>query len=48
MDGVRTILVEGNIIFNCNTTYDNVNSSWAWIAKDGNIKIYNGTGTPNV
>lgn len=50
MSGVRTVIVEGNITMNCNTVYDDstANSSWAWIAKDGNIGIYNGAGSPNV
>lgn len=47
MDGVRTVIVEGNIIFNCNAIYRDAGSSWAWIAKDGNIQVYNGTGNPN-
>lgn len=47
MDGVRTVIVEGNIILNCNTVYADSTASWAWIAKGGNIQVYNGTGTPN-
>jgi hypothetical protein len=39
MDGIRTVLVEGNIIFNCNTVYPDINTSWAWIAKGGNITV---------
>jgi hypothetical protein len=47
MEGVRTVIVEGNIVFKCNTVYTDVNSSWAWIAKDGNIIVDNGDGTVN-
>jgi len=47
MEGVRTVLVEGNIILNCNTVYADTSASWAWIAKGGDIQVYNGTGTPN-
>ena len=45
MTGVKTVLVEGNITFECNTSYpsDDTTSSWAWIAKNGSIKIFNGT-----
>ena len=47
MTGVRTILVEGSITFNCNTVYpsNDTTSSWAWIAKGGDIKVSNGTNT---
>lgn len=47
MTGVRTVLVEnGNIIFKCNTSYasNDTTSSWAWIVKGGDIKVYNGIG----
>lgn len=47
MTGVRTVIVEGDIIIRCNTVYENALSSWAWIAKDGNIIIDNGDGTVN-
>ena len=47
MEGVKTVLVEWDIIFNCNTVYQDTSSSWAWIAKDGNIRVSNGIGTPN-
>lgn len=33
MSGVKTLIVEGNITFNDNVTYDNNNASWAFIAK---------------
>lgn len=44
MTGVQTILVEGNITFKCNVGYPSgdTKSSWAWIAKGGNIEVYNG------
>lgn len=45
MDGIRTVIVEGNITFKCNTSYADATSSWAWIAKNGNIIIDNGDGT---
>lgn len=47
MDGVRTVIVEGNIDIKCNIIYasNDSTSSWAWITKGGNIKIYNGNGT---
>ena len=41
MTGVKTVLVEGNITFKCDTTYqsnDN-NASWAFIVKKGNIIV---------
>ena len=47
MDGVRTVIVEGNITLNCNTVYADTNSSWAWIAKGGDIIINNGNNTPS-
>ncbi len=47
MEGVRTVIVEGNIVFKCNTVYADANSSWAWIAKGGNIIVDNGDGTVN-
>lgn len=39
--GVVTIIVEGNITFNCNTAYasNDTTSSVAWIAKGGNITV---------
>jgi hypothetical protein len=47
MSGVRTVIVTGNLIIKCNIGYGSSDStsSWAWIAKDGNIKIDNGDGT---
>jgi len=47
MKGVKTVLVEGNITFKCNVGYpsNDTTSSWAWIAKGGNIKVYNGSNT---
>lgn len=35
MNGVRTIIVEGNIVFMCNVGYgsNDSSSSWAWISK---------------
>lgn len=50
MDGVRTVIVEGNIIFKCNTAYasNDTTSSWAWITTNGGkIQVYNGDGTPS-
>lgn len=49
MVGVRTVIVTGNLIIRCNIVYGSSDprSSWAWIVKNGDIKIYNGTGTPN-
>ena len=49
MSGVRTVIVSGNLIIRCNIVYGSSDStsSWAWIAKNGNIQVYNGTGTPN-
>lgn len=48
MDGVRTIVVEGNLTIKCNIVYmsTDTSSSWAWITKGGNIIIDNGNGTP--
>jgi hypothetical protein len=49
MKGVRTVIVTGDLVIKCNIGYGaNNDASWAWIAKNGNIKVYNGTGTPNV
>jgi hypothetical protein len=50
MTGVRTVIVTGNLIIRCNIVYGSSDStsSWAWIAKNGNIQVYNGTGAPNV
>lgn len=47
MDGVKTVLVQGNIIFKANTKYssDN-NASWAFIAKGGDIQV--GTNVKNL
>lgn len=39
MSGVKTLIVEGNLTFKCNTSFDNNNSSWAFIAKGENIVI---------
>lgn len=40
MSGVKTLIVEGNLTFKCNTSFDNNNSSWAFITtKGGNIVI---------
>lgn len=40
MAGVKTVLVEGNITFECNTSYgSDTNASWAFIAKGGNIVV---------
>ena len=46
MNGVRTVIVTGNLIINCNIVYgsSDSSSSWAWIAKNGNIQVSNGTG----
>jgi hypothetical protein len=50
MTGVRTVIVTGNLIIRCNIVYgsSDSSSSWAWIAKNGDIKVYNGDGIPNV
>lgn len=50
MTEVRTVIVTSNIIIKCNITYDpnDSTSSWAWIAKNGNIQISNGTGPTSV
>ena len=51
LDGVRTVIVEnGDLIIKCNTVYrsGDTSSSWAFIVKNGNIRIYNGDGIPNV
>jgi hypothetical protein len=49
MTGIRTVIVTGDFIIKCNIGYStNNDASWAWITKGGNIKVYNGTGTPNV
>lgn len=47
MNGVRTVIVTGNLIIKCNLIYasNDTESSWAWITKGGNILIYNGVGT---
>ena len=39
MSGVKTLLVEGDIEFKCNTKYKDNNASWAFIAKSGNIIV---------
>ena len=46
MEGVRTVVVEGNIIFRCNTTYgsSDTQSSFAWITLGGNIIVDPGAG----
>lgn len=51
MEGVRTVIVTGNLIIKCNLIYasNDAVSSWAWIAKGGNIQVYNGnTAIPSV
>lgn len=48
LDGVRTLIVEGTLIIKCNIQYADTTSSWAFITKNGDIKIYNGAGIPNV
>jgi uncharacterized repeat protein (TIGR01451 family) len=49
MTGIRTVIVTGDLVIKCNIGYGTHNdASWAWITKNGNIKVYNGTGTPNV
>jgi hypothetical protein len=49
MTGIRTVIVTGDLVIKCNIGYGtNNDASWAWITKNGNIKVYNGTGTPNV
>jgi hypothetical protein len=46
MVGVRTVIVTGNLIIKCNIVYgsSDTTSSWAWIIKNGNIQVSNGTG----
>lgn len=43
MTGVRSVIVSGNLILKCNIVYgsSDTTSSWAWIAKGGNIQVYN-------
>ena len=50
MNGIRTVIVTGNLIIRCSIVYgsSDSSSSWAWIAKNGNIQVSNGTGIPNV
>lgn len=40
-EGVRTVIVEGNLRINCNIWYtsNDTTSSWAWIVKGGDIII---------
>ena len=46
MNGIRTVIVTGNLIIRCNIVYgsSDSSSSWAWIAKNGNIQVSNGIG----
>jgi hypothetical protein len=48
LDGVRTLIVEGNLIIKCNIVYasNDTSSSWAFIVKGGDIQIYPGTTVP--
>lgn len=39
MSGVKTLIVEGNLTFKCNTSFDKNDSSWAFIAKGKDIVI---------
>lgn len=51
VNGVRTVIVTGDLIIKCNIVYasNDTVSSWAWISKGGNIKVYNGdTAIPSV
>ncbi len=53
MTGIRTVIVTGDLIIKCNIGYGtNNDASWAWIAKNGNIQVYNGTipasGAPSI
>ncbi len=50
MQGVRTVIVTGDIIIKCNIAYasNDTLSSWAWISKGGNIQVYNGIGSLSV
>ena len=50
MNGVRTVIVTGNLIIRCNIVYGSSDStsSWAWIAKNGNIQVSNGAGPTSV
>ena len=47
MQGVRTVIVTGDIIIKCNIAYasNDTLSSWAWISKGGSIQVYNGVGS---
>lgn len=47
MDGVRTVVVTGDLVINCNIVYgsNDATSSWAWITKGGNIVVSNGVRT---
>lgn len=50
LDGVRTVIVEnGDLIIKCNIVYasNDTTSSWAFIVKGGDIRVYNGNGTPS-
>jgi len=47
LDGVRTLIVEGNLIIKCNIVYANADASWAFIVKGGDILVYNGNGAPS-
>ncbi len=41
IDGVRTLIVEGNLTINCNIAYvPDTGASWAFIVKNGNIIIH--------
>ena len=51
MNGVRTVVVNGNLIIKCNIVFasNDTTSSWAWITKGGDIKISNSnTAVPTV
>lgn len=45
LDGVRTLIVDGNLTIKCNLVYasDDTTSSWAFIVKNGNTYVYPGT-----
>lgn len=45
LDGVRTLIVDGNLTIKCNLVYasNDATSSWAFIVKNGNTLVYPGT-----
>lgn len=45
LDGVRTLIVDGNLTIKCNLVYasNDTTSSWAFIVKNGDTLVYPGT-----